>query len=49
MKQITEWTSSIKKVRELRLQDLEELRKGKESFQSMKVTTSVSVDGDAGT
>ena len=44
---ITEWTSSIKKARELRLHDLEELRKGKESFQSMKVTTSVSVDGDA--
>ena len=47
MKQITEWTSSIKKARELRLHDLEELRKGKERLQSMKVTTSVSVDGDA--
>ena len=47
MKQITEWTSSIKKARELGLHDLEELRKGKKSFQSMKVTTSVSVDGDA--
>ena len=47
MKQITEWRSSIKKAPELRLHDLEELRKGKKSFQSMKVTTSVSVDGDA--
>ena len=36
MKHITEWTSSIKKARELGLHDLEELRKGKESFQSMK-------------
>ena len=44
--QITEWTSSIKKARELRLHDLEELRKGKESFQSMKIATSVSVDDD---
>ena len=47
MKQIIEWTSSIKKARELRLHDLEELRKRKECFESMKVTTSVSVDGDA--